>query len=131
MILALVAPGAPAATGRFVDYLYVDSNEGGSSGGHTALRLGDVVYHYQYERPGVLHLEGEPADEFDARDRLLENRTIRLSRVPVDDDTNGRVPRLLGRHGGAHAGDILGERVGANAQAPLSLVLIAEVAHPQ
>jgi hypothetical protein len=77
----------PAATGRSVDYLYIDANEGGSSGGHTALRLGDVVYHYQFERPGVLHLEGEPSDDFDARYRVLENRTIRLSRVPVDDET--------------------------------------------
>jgi len=70
-----------------VDYLYVDANEGGSSGGHTALRLGGEVYHYQYESPGMLRLEAEPADGFEARYRLLENRTIRVSRIPVDDDT--------------------------------------------
>ena len=35
----------------------------------------------------MLHLEGEPSDDFDARYRVLENRTIHLSRVPVDDGT--------------------------------------------
>jgi len=29
------------------DYLYIESNEGGSSGGHTAIRFGSDVYHFQ------------------------------------------------------------------------------------
>src|SRR2546430_9932806 len=42
------------ASDRFIDYLYVDANEGGSSGGHAGLRVGDDVFHFEYRRPGVL-----------------------------------------------------------------------------
>jgi hypothetical protein len=91
--LAIVAAvgwlvAAPAVRAeRSVDYVYVDANEGGSSGGHTALRLGDAAYHYQFEPPGVLRLESEPWPEFETRYRELENRTIRVSRIPVTGET--------------------------------------------
>ena len=41
LVGALTAPGAGASSGPSIDYLYVESNEGGSSGGHVALRFGD------------------------------------------------------------------------------------------
>ena len=40
-LLTILLPSACRASDRVIAYLYVDANEGGSSGGHAALRLGD------------------------------------------------------------------------------------------
>ncbi len=95
--LALVlARGAVAAD---LTYLHIEANEGGSSGGHVALRQGDTVFHYQHEAPGVLRLERDSPARFDQRYRLLENRTIHATHVTVDDDTAARLrDELTRRH---------------------------------
>ena len=54
--LLAVTP-APGAT---LDYLYIEANEGGSSGGHVALGIGDDVYHFQHDTGGVLALRRDP-----------------------------------------------------------------------
>ena len=46
--LAAITPiPAEADAGATFDYLYVESNEGDSSGGHVAIRTGPKVYHFQ------------------------------------------------------------------------------------
>ncbi len=85
-LLAVLA--VPAwASDRFIDYLYVDANEGGSSGGHAGLRVGDDVFHFEYRRPGILVLRRETFDEFRREYTGLENRTIEASRIPVSEET--------------------------------------------
>jgi hypothetical protein len=83
----LLARPAPAAPGRSIDYLYVESNEGGSSGGHVALRFGDRVFHYQYAGNGFLRVSRTSFDGFRRHYTLLENRTIHVARIPVSDET--------------------------------------------
>src|SRR5256886_12167984 len=75
------------ASDRFIDYLYVDANEGGSSGGHAGLRVGDDVFHFEYRRPGILVLRRETFDEVRREYTGLENRTIEASRIPVSEET--------------------------------------------
>jgi hypothetical protein len=72
---------------RTFEYLYVDANEGGSSGGHVAIRFGDEVYHYQHEEPGVLRLHREGAPSFFHLYHALENRNIHGVRIAVSDET--------------------------------------------
>jgi len=93
LILAalLLSSAALASPSRFVDYLYVEANEGGSSGGHTAIRFGDETYHFQHERPGLLHLRRDDSQDFRYRYGVLENRTMHLSRVAVSDATYARL----------------------------------------
>lgn len=78
MVLAS-APGVRAATPCF-DYVYVDASEGGASGGHTAIRFDDEVYHFQHDA-GLGRLRREPWSHFLFRYGLRDNRTIRLSHV--------------------------------------------------
>ena len=73
------APGVRAATPCF-DYVYVDASEGGASGGHTAIRFDDEVYHFQHDA-GLGRLRREPWSHFLFRYGLRDNRTIRLSHV--------------------------------------------------
>src|SRR5262249_42955396 len=77
------ARAADAPSERFVDFLAVEANEGGSSGGHLALRLGGVVYHWQSEDDGLLRLSRRDAGDFLYEYAVLENRTLQRSRVAV------------------------------------------------
>ena len=87
MLLAGLSPAAAAETTRSVEYLYIEANEGGSSGGHVALRLGDEVFHFEHREPGVLVLGRDDFDHFHNRYSVLENRTIHVSRIPVGEET--------------------------------------------
>ncbi|TGL24776.1 hypothetical protein EHQ47_02180 [Leptospira bourretii] len=58
-------------------FLYIDSNSGQSSGGHSALRLGDRVYHLQYSfEDKIFHIVREPWDEFRFQYGVVQNRNI-------------------------------------------------------
>jgi len=80
------------------DYLYVESNEGGSSGGHTAIRFGPDVYHFQNEN-GLLVLRRDLAREFLYTYALLGNRTIHSTRIAVSQNTRAALlDRFRRRH---------------------------------
>ncbi len=64
------------------DYLYVEANEGSSSGGHTAVRFGAQSYHFQ-NRDGLLVLDREFTADLLHDYALLNNRTVRASRVAL------------------------------------------------
>lgn len=85
--LLLLCVSAQAAEPRVIEYLSVEANEGGSSGGHAAIRFDDTVYHFQHHAPGVLRLHREDANGFLFTYSLLQNRGVDVSRIPVSDDT--------------------------------------------
>ncbi len=64
------------------DYLYVEANEGGSSGGHAAVRFGTRTYHFQ-NRDGLLVLDREPTRDFLHAYALVNNRTVTSSRIAL------------------------------------------------
>src|SRR2546430_17361663 len=92
------------ASDRFIDYLYVDANEGGSSGGHAGLRVGDDVFHFEYRRPGILVLRRETFDDFRREYTGLENRTIEASRIPGSEETFRLVRERSGERRGGKEG---------------------------
>ena len=86
--LLLGAGGAQAEEpARFVDYVYVDANEGSASGGHVALRLGDRTFHFGYQDPGVLRIDRSESERFDRVYGMLENRNREISRLRVSSQT--------------------------------------------
>ncbi len=95
--------GSPAAVAGTIgdtsfDYLYIESNEGGSSGGHTAIRFGRDVYHFQNEN-GLLVLQRDRASDFLYTYALLGNRTIHSTRVAISSQTLATlVARFKQRH---------------------------------
>jgi len=86
-LILFLATGRVALAESFIDYLYVEANEGDSSGGHVALRFGEEVFHFQHESPGVLKLQRTPAAAFRYSYSMLGNRSIRESRIAVAEDT--------------------------------------------
>jgi hypothetical protein len=80
------------------EYLYIEANEGGSSGGHVAVRFGSNVYHFQ-NRDHLLVLDRERAHEYLFSYALLSNRSIHISRIGVDRDVESRLAsRFRRRH---------------------------------
>ena len=84
----LVGPVAASPAAHF-DYLYVEANEGGSSGGHAAVRFGDRTYHFQ-NRAGRLVLDREQTSDFFHAYALLSNRTIQLQRIELSEADRAR-----------------------------------------
>jgi hypothetical protein len=97
LALALALPlssWASASRDASFDYFYVEANEGGSSGGHFAVRLGAQVFHFA-NRDGLLVLDREPTREFLHAYALLGNRDIHLSRVALQAPDRDRIARAL------------------------------------
>ena len=76
-----------ALAARFIDYLYVEANEGDSSGGHAAIRFENQTYHFQHENPGIIRVRRLDSSAFTHAYAKLGNRTIRESRIAVSDET--------------------------------------------
>lgn len=76
------------------EYLYIESNEGNSSGGHSAIQFGDEIYHYQHHDSGFIRLLRQDKNEFHFLYRYLQNRRIHLNHVEVSDETF----KLLNEH---------------------------------
>jgi hypothetical protein len=93
LAVLLVAPAAPGEESAF-DYLYVEANEGGSSGGHAAVAFGAEVYHFA-NRDGLLVLDRQPTREFMHAYALLGNRDIHLSRVALQAADRERIAAAL------------------------------------
>ena len=72
-------------------YLYIESSEGNSSGGHSAIQFGDEIYHYQHHDSGLIRLLRQDKQEFHFLYRFLQNRRIHLSHIEVTEETFNRL----------------------------------------
>ncbi len=87
LLASLLAAGpAWAAPPLAVDFVYADANEGGASGGHSAVRFDDQVFHFEYSPP-VVRLRRDYFDGLQYRYTVLDNRSLKIRRVPVTPDT--------------------------------------------
>jgi len=86
ILLSLVA-GADATGARHFEYLHIEANSGGSSGGHAAIRIGEHCYHFQQGEDGTIQLRKDAAVQFEHTYRVLGNRTIHSTSVRVSDET--------------------------------------------
>jgi hypothetical protein len=74
-------PFAPLPPFQFI---YVDANVGGSSGGHSALRIRNTVYHFQYFPDGLFKLVRERWPYFRYIYNDLENRTLYVAHIQIE-----------------------------------------------
>jgi len=102
VVLGLVfLPARPSAANppATLDFVYIDATAGEASGGHTALRLGEAVFHYEIHPGGLLLLSREPWEAFLHRYNDQQNRSVTVTRVPVDGKAYERVrSHLFGRY---------------------------------
>jgi len=67
-----------------VEFLYINANAGDASGGHTALRIGDSVFHYQFFPDETFLLVRESWDAFRFLYNDLHNRSIASASLQLD-----------------------------------------------
>jgi hypothetical protein len=82
-------PAASADAG--LAFVHVEANVGGASGGHSALRVGERVYHFQLGDERLLRLQRVDWDVFRFRYNVLQNRPLKLAHLDVDAATRRTV----------------------------------------
>lgn len=82
-----------AASAEVFQYIYIEANEGNSSGGHVALQFDNAVFHYQYDN-GLIRLRQQDAGDFRFDYQYRQNRTLHVADVTVSAQTY----RLLEGH---------------------------------
>ncbi len=82
---------APDAVGvsqeRVFEYLYIDANEDRSSGGHTAVRIDNDVFHFLFKNDYLTMARATWA-EFQLSYRGYQNRSIYSTRLEISDATH-------------------------------------------
>lgn len=92
LALALLwAPPCGAEAAPALDFLYIDSAVDDAAGGHTAARLGETVFHYQYYSDGLFLLEMDTWEGFRYLYNDLQNRSVTLTRVPLSRESYDKI----------------------------------------
>lgn len=84
-LLTLLTPGDSRA--EPLEYLYVNANVGAAAGGHSAVKLGEDVFHYQFFPDERFLLVRESWDHFRLIYNSLLNRTIFSASIPLSEET--------------------------------------------
>ena len=71
----------------YVDYIYVNANEGHASGGHVGIAFGGQTFHFQYREGGLILPTRHASGDFERKYRVHGNRDLRIHRIQVDDET--------------------------------------------
>ncbi len=80
-VLSAAVPEPASPSG--LDVVYVNANVGEAAGGHTAFRLGETVFHYQFQANGNFIFVREPWSNFRLVYNELCNRSIFISTIPL------------------------------------------------
>ncbi len=97
MLRPVMAEGTSSPPSSF-QFIYVDANVGGSSGGHSALRIGNTVYHFQYFPDGLFKLVRERWSYFRYIYNDLENRTLYVAHIQIGTHDLQTLQEYLDRH---------------------------------
>ena len=91
--------GVKAEQVATLDFIYVNANTGEAAGGHTAIRLGSTVFHYQFFPQGQFLLVRESWSHFRYVYNELRNRSIFIAQTPLEpsvyDTLKNHFTRLL------------------------------------
>ena len=71
------------ANRHIIEYLYIDANTGQSSGGHTAVKFQDTVFHFQFFPDKIFHIVRETWKSFRYTYTVVENRNIVIYAIAV------------------------------------------------
>ncbi|MCK5191006.1 MAG: hypothetical protein KAR12_13220, partial [Methylococcales bacterium] len=86
-LLLITLTPSPVFAIHLINYIYVESNEGNSSGGHAALQFDSDIFHYQYSEPGIIRLEKQNAEHFEFDYRFAANRSLHTSQIDVTEES--------------------------------------------
>lgn len=92
------AEGESSTPSSPFQFIYIDANVGGSSGGHSALRINNTVYHFQYFPDGLFKLVRERWPYFRYIYNDLENRTLYVAHIHIENRDLQTLQEYLDRY---------------------------------
>ncbi len=92
------AEGESSTPSSPFQFIYIDANVGGSSGGHSALRINNTVYHFQYFPDGLFKLVRERWPYFRYIYNDLENRTLYVCHIHIENRDLQTLQEYLDRY---------------------------------
>src|SRR5262249_54056038 len=85
--LGATATGWAAESSPSIAYISMGANEGVATGGHSGIRLGNLVFHFERQTRGLLRMRREDCESVRHRYSALENRTMVVRSVSVSLET--------------------------------------------
>ena len=99
LILVLCYGTVGVCSQQSLDFIYIDSTADEAAGGHSALRVGQTVFHYQYYTDGYFTLVKDDWDTFRYQYNDLQNRTLAIASLPLSPEVYQKIkPRFLSRY---------------------------------
>ena len=95
---SVLAEGESSSPSPPFQFIYIDANVGGSSGGHSALRINNTIYHFQYFPEGLFKLVRERWPYFRYIYNDLENRTLYVAHIHIENRDLQRLQEYLDRY---------------------------------
>lgn len=86
-----VLAGAGDTKAKNLDFIYVNANTGEAAGGHTALKMGSTVFHFQFFPQGRFLLVRDSWSHFRYVYNELRNRSIAIGRLPLTPQVYNRL----------------------------------------
>ncbi|EQA45301.1 hypothetical protein LEP1GSC050_2219 [Leptospira broomii serovar Hurstbridge str. 5399] len=83
LLLSYISFSPSIRAENLLDFVYVDANTGQSSGGHSALRIDDTIYHFQYYPDEIFRLIREPYERFSHSYNVYSNRSSKIVRFSL------------------------------------------------
>lgn len=111
LLLMSLPPFGIAKESEQIEFIYVNANVGAAAGGHTALRLGEDVFHYQFFPNKRFLLVRESWDHFKLIYTRLRNRSIFTAVCRVDSLSYRRIKDNFVSALGAQSYDLYRERL--------------------
>lgn len=81
--LCVIASSSRASQTRPIEFWTIEPNEGQSAGGHTAIRIGEWIYHVEHRGDGMIVDRRADRREFERVYRWLGNRSIDVIRMDL------------------------------------------------
>jgi hypothetical protein len=71
---------------RKIEFVYINSNSGQSSGGHSGIKIGPYLFHFQYYDDKIFHLVREKWTEFLYVYNSLDNRKVFKTEIKASEE---------------------------------------------
>jgi len=87
LLLAIFLTLSPPLHSESLVYIYINASEGTASGGHSALKFGKHIFHFQHFPGNIIRLVKHNSADFEYQYRYLDNRSLFQATIELDKPT--------------------------------------------
>jgi len=87
LLLTIFLTLSPPLHSESLVYIYINASEGTASGGHSALKFGKYIFHFQHFPDNIIRLVKHNSTDFEYQYRYLDNRSLFQATIELDKST--------------------------------------------